>query len=169
MDAIRLVIQDGDRLRAQVIYDFLGCAGPDTLDNATAQKIDDALGCGRRDWNRLLGAELTAVARIVDPLADELRLFAFVELGQRADHRDRAVPRLGARIALLRHDLDHAVAVFFVVIGNSLDGASDFFGHARSKGLLCQCIVKRFGECATVSQRRIREGPPVRRRRAKLE
>ena len=79
----------------------------------------------------LLRAELKTVFGVSDPLADELSRFAFAERRHRTHNGHRAIARLRLRVTLIRQDLDDAVAVFLVEVGDSLDCAGELFLHLR--------------------------------------
>ena len=120
-----------------MIHDFLCRHRSDAFDDAARKITDDALGRIWRDRYRLLRAELTAVLGIINPFATELGGFAFPEFGHKADDRDRAIARLRPRVALLRQNLDDAVAAVFAVKGDPLDCAAELFLHLCFPAFAC--------------------------------
>lgn len=105
-EAPRLLLDDVERVRAEVLHDAVGDAGADALDQARAEVAPDALDSGGQDRRVVLHGELLAVLRVRAPAALHPQRLARLRAEQRADHREEiatAAPGVdpGDRVAVL--------------------------------------------------------------------
>ena len=125
VEALRLVFDDIEGLRAERKHDALGHFRPDPLDQPAAEVLLDAGGCGREDGGVALDLELPAILAVYGPLPLQSHVLA------RADAQH--VSHYGYfKVGIVSRQLGDRVAGLFVVKRDALDDAFEG-GHGRRR------------------------------------
>lgn len=123
------VFDDVEGVCAKGGDDAVGEFGADAFDEAGTQVAADGVHGGGEGLFADFDLELVAVFGVVDVTALEFDVFARGEFGEVADEGDQPFPIHAVRgkrgAAAIRFEPDDAVAVFRVVVGDTLDGAGE--------------------------------------------
>ena len=90
-EPVRRLLDDGQRLLAELLHDALGQSGPDAVDDAGGQEALDALGARRRLDAEARDLELLPEALMCRPVATQAQLLADEGGLDIGDCRDAAV------------------------------------------------------------------------------